>query len=110
MAELDQERFGGNGDGFLSDEDHGFANLCIWHDRNRNGFSERSELQSIRRSGVLVLELEGARFPYLDPARNMQLYHGGAIVLREGQEVFVRTVDVFFAASSSRQLVSPVED
>lgn len=97
MAELDRPQHGGNGDGYLSELDEAFPELCIWWDRNRNGHSERREIRPVQETGLLSMGLSYGEFPRLDEHNNLLLYHGGATVLRDGLEVHVRTVDVFFA-------------
>lgn len=102
MGELDLASLGGNGDGVLSGEDRGFWGLCVWRDVNRNGISESSELVGLPWSGVVSLELSNVRSPHLDAHSNVLMYHSGGQVLRDGESSYVRTVDVFFASSSSR--------
>lgn len=98
MAELDLPAFGGNGDGQLSAADAAFDELYIWHDRNRNANSEGGEMRSLKAAGVVSIGLSYTEFPYLDGDRNLLLFHGGAVIKRNGQTVHARTVDVFFAA------------
>ncbi|MEO1367904.1 MAG: hypothetical protein AAFX50_12075 [Acidobacteriota bacterium] len=98
MAELDRPEHGGNADGVLSAEDAAFRKLCIWRDQNRDGVSQKVEMESLILSGVLELGLDYSDHPHLDADNNLLLFHGGAIVSRDGVPAFVRTVDVFFSA------------
>lgn len=103
MAELDLAKFGGNGDGLLGPEDKAFWELCIWRDVNRNAVSEPGELEPLAKTGVQALSLDYEQVPVLDLYDNVLLYHGGGVVERDGVNMFVRTVDVFFSASPDRQ-------
>lgn len=103
MGELDLPSHGGNGDGILSGEDRGFWGLCVWHDTDRSGTSEPEELTPLSWSGVVSLDLTNHRAPYLDPHRNVLMYHSGGQLLLDGHPLHVRTVDVYFAASPNRR-------
>lgn len=104
MGELDLRSHGGNEDGVLSREDRGFWGLCVWRDTDRSGTSEQGELTPLARSGLLSLDITNHRAPHLDPHRNVLMYHSGAQLLRDGHQLYVRTVDVFFEASTDRTL------
>lgn len=58
LAEFDKPVNGGNNDGVITQADAVFASLRLWHDANRNGISEATELRDLKVSGIDVLELD----------------------------------------------------
>lgn len=58
LGEFDKPANGGNNDGVITQADAVFASLRLWHDGNRNGTSEVTELRDLRTSGIEVLELD----------------------------------------------------
>ena len=107
MRELDMLEHGGNQDGILDAQDEQFHQLCVWHDANRNAFSEPNELSSLDTAGVHALGLGYSEFPYLDSHNNLLLFHGEAVIGQGGLQRLVRTVDVFFVALPKRSRQIP---
>jgi hypothetical protein len=58
LAEFDDERAGGNGDGWITSDDSIFSALRIWQDANHDGVSETGELHSLPELGILGIELD----------------------------------------------------
>jgi trimeric autotransporter adhesin len=58
LAELDKPSSGGNGDGFITQQDAAFSALRLWQDTNHNGVSELSELFGLKQAGLTKLELD----------------------------------------------------
>lgn len=50
-------KFDSNGDGYISADDHVFADLRLWHDENFDGVGEGHELQTLNQSGIEVIDL-----------------------------------------------------
>jgi len=58
LADFDKPSRGGNGDGFISSSDTVFSQLRLWQDKNHNGVSESSELQTLASAGIERLEFD----------------------------------------------------
>jgi len=58
LADFDKPSRGGNGDGFISSSDAVFSQLRLWQDKNHNGVSESSELQTLASAGIERLEFD----------------------------------------------------
>jgi hypothetical protein len=56
LAELDDSRSGGNGDGRIDAQDGQFSELCAWVDGNHDGISQAAEIRSLPEVGVEYLE------------------------------------------------------
>ena len=57
LAEYDQSRNGGNGDGSITPSDAIFSSLLLWQDINHNGTSEANELHTLTELGLASLDL-----------------------------------------------------
>ena len=55
VAELDSPEAGGNGDGTIDARDRSYFSLCTWTDANRDGVSQKYEIQGLEESGVVAL-------------------------------------------------------
>jgi hypothetical protein len=53
LTELDWPVGGGNSDGRIDAADPIFERLCVWVDANRDGISQRQEIQSLSQAGVV---------------------------------------------------------
>lgn len=65
LAELDA-----NHDGWISMADPKFQQLRLWHDRNRNGQSEPSELVGLLSDGILALSTDAKKSKKVDQHGN----------------------------------------
>lgn len=94
LAEFDKPENGGNNDNRIDRHDAVFTRLQLWTDRNKNGISERRELERLSLSEVRVIELtyqesrrvdrHGNRFKYRARVRDRR----GAQVGRWAYDVF----------------------
>jgi hypothetical protein len=57
LAVYDSPENGGNGDGFIDNQDAIFGRLLLWVDRNHNGISEPGELHSLSELGISRIDL-----------------------------------------------------
>lgn len=74
LAELDLPDLGGNSDGQVDASDPLFDRLCAWVDRNRDGISQRKEIESLDRVGVVALEGRYKRLHKTDDYGNLFRY------------------------------------
>ncbi|MDQ3798861.1 MAG: hypothetical protein M3384_05385 [Acidobacteriota bacterium] len=58
LKEYDTAGFGGNNDGFISQQDAIFNQLRLWQDSNHNGVSETNELHALNSLGLRKIELD----------------------------------------------------
>lgn len=87
LAEFDRRENGGNGDGLIRENDRGFDSLKLWQDINKNGFSEPSELRTLREFHIDTIELDykesrrtdqhGNRFKYRAKVKDSRGTHVG---------------------------------
>lgn len=57
LAAFDERTNGGNHDGLINEADAIFPSLRLWQDANHNGFSEATELSTLRSKGLTTIEL-----------------------------------------------------
>ncbi len=95
LSEFD-EGYGGNFDGQVTVDDARFGDLCLWLDRNHNGYSESDELQSLDDAGIVAIGLEFREWRGKDQFGNRFPFIGLAWKLKDGRLKRVFTTDVFF--------------
>jgi hypothetical protein len=104
LAELDQSRMGGNGDGRVDASDSMFSSLCAWIDKNRNGTSEPSELFSLDQVGVASLNYGYEVIHLVDPFGNLFRYKSEVSMrMPSGGERSWPTYDVIFSSPERAQ-------
>jgi hypothetical protein len=74
LNEYDKAGFGGNGDGFISQQDAIFSSLRLWQDTNHNGISEFGELHTLVESGLRKIDLDYRESRRIDQYGNQFKY------------------------------------
>lgn len=98
LADLDHPVLGGNVDGKIDSADRTFQRLCVWNDRNRDGVSEPSEIQSAAAAGVVSLDYSYRTTGHRDSFGNWFRYVSRAEMRsRSGRLRSWLTYDVIFA-------------
>lgn len=93
LAMFDEEQFGGNGDGLITEDDAVFAFLTLWSDKNHDGLSQPSELSRPSELGVRAFHLEYVTSRAVDRFGNQFRYRSRV----EFEGGLVRpAVDLFF--------------
>jgi hypothetical protein len=57
LAVYDLPANGGNGDGWIDEQDAIFSKLLVWVDKNHNGISEPGELLTLKQAGIQAISL-----------------------------------------------------
>jgi hypothetical protein len=76
LAVYDTPEFGGNGDGYITDEDEIFSKLLVWTDTNHNGISEPNELKTLAQAGIASIPLHYSEGTRSDEYGNIFRYRG----------------------------------
>jgi hypothetical protein len=76
LAEFDDPKNGGNGDGVISSKDAVWPRLRIWIDKNHNGVSEPEELHSLSEFGIEAISLNYHETRVRDKNGNVFRYRG----------------------------------
>lgn len=74
LAEFNKQQNGGNADAVIDKNDSVFQQLRLWQDKNHNGFSEPSELQTLQSAGIENIELEYKMSKQIDRYGNQFKY------------------------------------
>ena len=85
LAEFDRPENGGNSDGKIQKTDSVFASLRLWQDLNKNGFSEPSELRSLKEFGLKTIELDFKESKRTDQFGNQFKYRARIIDNNDAQ-------------------------
>jgi hypothetical protein len=100
LAELDLNEFGGNDNDRIDPGDVGFADLCVWLDKNHNGISETSEIFTLQEIGVTGLRYDHVEQQRRDAFGNLFRYKSGASIRAPGGTVrSAPTYDVFLVTT-----------
>ncbi len=95
LAEFDLAANGGNGDGFITNEDAVFKHLLLWVDVNQDGISDSNELASISTRGVVSIDLNFVENNRRDRHGN-QFRYTSKIFVDDGRKLIPRRAsDVF---------------
>jgi len=62
---------GGNGDGWIDEQDAIFSKLLVWVDKNHNGVSDPGELLTLRQAGIQAISLDYSRSQWRDSFGNI---------------------------------------
>lgn len=98
LAELDSPELGGNGDGYLDDDDAAFGKLLLWVDSDHDGFSDREEIGLLIESEVLRVDLSYQMLIEIDEHGNIYKYLSQAWIYRGDSIQRILTTDAFFVA------------
>ena len=98
LVELDRPEAGGNADGQVDARDPAFDRLCAWVDSNRDGISQRQEIQRLDRVGVVAFEDRYKKIHKVDEFGNLFRYTSRVYMRSTGGAVISwPTFDVIFA-------------
>jgi hypothetical protein len=110
LAMLDRRDRGGNWDGLVDARDAEFSRLRLWQDRNRDGYSQPSELMVLAEAGVRSISLHyresrrrdefGNHFRFMARVESRPGYRVGPLAW----DVFLRVFTVSDAPPSSSGL------
>lgn len=76
LAVYDQPELGGNSDGLISPGDMGWAWLRLWVDSNRDGISQRDEISTLGKKGVVWIGLDYTESEFIDGGGNLHAFRG----------------------------------
>ncbi len=96
LAELDSPELGGNGDGFLDDDDAAFRKLLLWVDSDHDGFSDTEEISFLIESEVLRVDLAYQMLIEIDNHGNIFKYLSQAWIYKGDSIHRILTTDAFF--------------
>lgn len=74
LAVYDQPENGGNGDGWIDEQDAVYPKLLIWVDKNHNGISEPNELLTLKQAGIQAISLGYSQSQWTDAFGNVFRY------------------------------------
>ena len=84
LAILDHPSHGGNGDRMVDAADRLFGKLLLWHDRNKNGQSEPSEMTPLAATNIVRLSTSGVQRSGQFDQHGNDLGFRGRFVRRDG--------------------------
>jgi hypothetical protein len=96
LAALDTPAAGGDGNGYVDEQDRLFDQLLLWTDLNRDGISQDDELASLESRGITAIALDHVSTGHLDQNGNHFAQLSQFVVNDSEQRTLGSVVDVWF--------------
>lgn len=79
LAQYDDPKFGGNGDGVIDARDAIYSRLLIWVDKNHNGVTDPGELMTLKGAGIKSIAVNYEDAHYTDLYGNQFRYRAQVV-------------------------------
>jgi hypothetical protein len=79
LAVYDQPANGGNGDGWIDENDAVYSKLRVWLDKNHDGISDPSEIFTFKQVGIKAISLTYEKSKWVDANGNQFRFRGSII-------------------------------